>query len=114
MYTTKMFIRTRKNKGNEYFYLVENERVQGKPTPVQKLIAYLGNRDAAIARGAESSDYPSKDELLARVRAAVPVTGKNKGKRGRPQKTKSGAIAPTHLEAHHDQLQQRATGADKS
>lgn len=81
-----MFIRIKQVKGNSYFYLMELQRVEGKPHPVQKTIAYLGNRDAAIAR-LEASDYPGKDKLLLQVRAATPVVGKNQDQRGRPKKT---------------------------
>ena len=80
-----MFIRSRKVKGNEYFYLVESERVEGKPNPIQRVIEYLGNRNQAIAI-LEASDYPGKDKLLARVRATAPACGPNNGKRGRPRK----------------------------
>jgi hypothetical protein len=81
-----VFIRIKQVKGNSYFYLMESQRVEGKPHPVPKTIAYLGNQDAAIAR-LEASDYPAKDQLLSQVQAAIPVVGKNQGKRGRPRKT---------------------------
>ena len=38
-----MYVRSRKVKGNQYFYLVASERVEGKPNPVQRVIQYLGN-----------------------------------------------------------------------
>lgn len=80
-----LFVRSRKVKGNEYFYLVESERVEGKFNPVQRVIEYLGNRNQAIAT-LDKSDYPGKDKLLARVRATAPAYGPNNGKRGRPRK----------------------------
>jgi hypothetical protein len=78
-----VFIRIKQVKGNSYFYLMKSQRVEGKPHPVPKTIAYLGNRERAIAR-LEASDYPAKDKLLSQVRAATPSVGKNQGKRGRP------------------------------
>ncbi len=80
-----MFIGVKQVKGNSYFYLMESQRVEGKPHSVPKTIAYLGNQDTAIAR-LEASDYPGKDKLLLQVRAATAVVGKNRGKRGRPKK----------------------------
>ena len=80
-----MFLRIKTVKSNPYFYLVENERVEGKPNPVQRTIEYLGNRNQAIAT-LEGGDYPSKDKLLAQIKGTAPATGKNKGKRGRPRK----------------------------
>lgn len=80
-----MFIRSRIVKGNQYFYLVENLRVEGKPNPVQRVVEYLGNKKRAIAT-LEKMDIPQKQRLVARVRAATPKTGKNGGKRGRPRK----------------------------
>lgn len=80
-----MFLRVKRVKSNPYFYLVENERVEGKSTPIQRVIEYLGNQNQAIATLSDS-DYPGKDQLLARVRAAAPAQGKNHGKRGRPRK----------------------------
>ena len=61
----------------------------GETHGVQKVIQYLGNQEAAIAK-LESSDYPDKDKLLEKVRAAVPVVGKNQGKRGRPKESDRG------------------------
>ena len=84
-----MYVRSRKVKGNQYFYLVASERVEGKPNPVQRVIQYLGNQEAAIAK-LESSDYPDKDKLLERVRGFVPVVGKNQGARGRPKESDRG------------------------
>ncbi len=83
-----MFLRVKTVKSNPYFYLVENERVEGKPNPIQQVIQYLGNRDQALA-ALESSDHPDKDKLLARVRAVAPAQGRNQGKRGRPRKAAS-------------------------
>lgn len=80
-----MFVRSTKVKGNQYFYLVESERVEGARYPVQRMIEYLGNQDTAIAR-LEASDYPDKEHLLAKVRSAVPSVGKHQGRRGRPRK----------------------------
>ena len=80
-----MFIKKKTIKGNDYFYLVESQRVEGKSHPTSKTLAYLGNQKEAIAK-LEISDYPDKDELLEKVKAAVPVVGKNEGKRGRPRK----------------------------
>ena len=79
-----MFIRIKQVKGNSYFYLMESQRVEGKPHPVPKTIAYLGNRDRASRL--KASDYPAKDKLLSQVQAATPTVGKNQGKRGRPKK----------------------------
>ena len=79
-----MFIKKKTIKGNDYFYLVESRRVEGKSRPTPKTIAYLGNQEAAIAK-LETSDYPTKEILLERVRATVPVVGKNQGKLGRPK-----------------------------
>lgn len=79
-----MFIRIKQVKGNSYFYLMESQRIEGKPHPIPKTIAYLGNRDKAISR-LEASDYPAKDKLLSQVRAATLSVGKNQGKRGRPK-----------------------------
>ena len=81
-----MFVRSTKVKGNRYFYLVESERVEGKTYPAQRMIEYLGNQDNAIAK-LEASDYPNKDELLARVRVTALAMGPNQGRRGRPRKT---------------------------
>lgn len=81
-----MFIRIKQVKGNSYFYLMESQRVEGKPHPVPKTIAYLGNQQAAISR-LEASNYPGKDKLLSQVRAAIPSVGQNQGKRGRPRLT---------------------------
>lgn len=64
---------------------MESQRVEGKPHPVPKTMAYLGNQDAAIAR-LEASDYLALDKLLSQMRAATPVVAKNQGKRGRPKK----------------------------
>lgn len=61
-----MFIRAKTVKGNKYFYLIENERVEGKAHPVQRTIAYLGNQDAALAALA-SARYPDTERLIARV-----------------------------------------------
>lgn len=80
-----MFVRSRTVKGNQYFYLVENLRQEGKPNPVQRVIKYLGNKEKAIAT-LEKMDIPQKQRLVARVRAVTPATGKNDGKRGRPRK----------------------------
>lgn len=80
-----MFVRSTKVKGNRYFYLVESERVEGKTYPAQRMIEYLGNQDNAIAK-LEASDYPDKEHLLAKVKAAVPMVGKGHGRRGRPRK----------------------------
>ncbi|MGL4623021.1 MAG: hypothetical protein ACRCZS_28880 [Chroococcidiopsis sp.] len=80
-----MFIRIKQVKGNSYFYLMESQRVEGKPHPVPKTIAYLGNRDKAISR-LEAMTIPHKQQLIARVLAATPSAGKNQGKRGRPKK----------------------------
>lgn len=80
-----MFISIKQVKGNSYFYLMESQRVEGKPHPVPKTIAYLGNRDRAIAR-LQTMTIPYKEQLIARVRAAIPSAGKNQGKRGRPKK----------------------------
>ena len=80
-----MFIRIKQVKGNSYFYLMESQRVEGKPHPVPKTIAYLGNRDRAISR-LETMAIPHKQRLIARVLAATPTVGKNHGKRGRPKK----------------------------
>ncbi len=65
---------------------MESQRVEGKPHPVPKTIAYLGNQDAAIARLAAMT-IPNQEQLIAQVRAATPSVGKNQGKRGRPKKT---------------------------
>lgn len=80
-----MFVRSRTVKGNQYFYLVENLRQEGKPNPIQRVIKYLGNKEKAIAT-LEKMDIPQKQRLVARVRAVIPATGKNGGKRGRPRK----------------------------
>jgi hypothetical protein len=80
-----VFIRIKQVKSNSCFYLMQSQRVEGKPHPVPKTIAYLGNRNQAISR-LEASDYPAKDKLLSQVRAATPTVGKNQGKRGRPKK----------------------------
>lgn len=80
-----MFVRNRTVKGNQYYYLVKNERQEGKSNPVQIVIEYLGNKERAIAT-LEKMDIPQKQKLIARVRAAKRVTGKNGGKRGRPRK----------------------------
>lgn len=80
-----MFIKTKTIKGNDYFYLVESQRVEGRANPIPKTLAYLGTQDAAIAK-LEASDYPDKEHLLAKVRAAVPLVGKNQKRRGRPRK----------------------------
>lgn len=80
-----MFIKIKTIKGSDYFYLVESQRVEGKAFPVPKTKAYLGNQDTAIAK-LEASDYPGKEHLLAKVRAAVPLVGKGLGRRGRPRK----------------------------
>ncbi|MDZ4877710.1 MAG: hypothetical protein CLLPBCKN_007145 [Chroococcidiopsis cubana SAG 39.79] len=80
-----MFIRIKQVKGNSYFYLMESQRVEGKPHPVPKTIAYLGNRDRAISR-LETMAISNQEQLIARVRAATPTVGKNHGKRGRPKK----------------------------
>lgn len=79
-----MFIRIKQVKSNSCFYLMQSQRVEGKPHPVPKTIAYLGNRDRAISR-LEASDYSAKDKLLSQVRAATPSVGKNHSKRGRPK-----------------------------
>jgi hypothetical protein len=71
--------------GNSYFYLMKSQRVEGKSHPVPKTIAYLGNRDRAIAR-LETMTIPNQQQLIAQVRAATPAVGKNQGKRGRPKK----------------------------
>ena len=68
----------------QIFYLIESERVEGRPYPAQRMIEYLGNQAKAIAK-LEASDYPNKEHLLAKVSAAVPTSGKNQGKRGRPK-----------------------------
>jgi hypothetical protein len=81
-----VFIRIKQVKGNSYFYLMESQRVEGKSHPVPKTIAYLGNRDKAIAR-LETMTISHKEQLIARVRVATPSAGKNQGKRGRPRKT---------------------------
>jgi len=81
-----VFIRIKQVKGNSYFYLMESQRVEGKPHPVAKMIAYLGNQDRVIARLAAMT-IPNKEHLIAQVRAATPAVGKNQGKRGRPKKT---------------------------
>lgn len=80
-----MFVKTKTIKGNDYFYLMESQRVEGRSHPIPKTLAYLGNQEQALA-ALESSDYPDKDKLLARVRAVAPAQGKNQGKRGRPCK----------------------------
>lgn len=80
-----MFVRSRTVKGNQYYYLVKNERQEGKSNPVQIVIEYLGNKERAIAT-LEKMDIPQKQRLVARVRAVTPATGKNGGKRGRPRK----------------------------
>lgn len=80
-----MFVRSRKVKGNEYFYLVESERVEGKPNPVQRVVEYLGNQELAIT-ALQLMDIPQKDRLIARVKKVQAATGKNNGKRGRPRK----------------------------
>lgn len=61
-----MFIRAKTVKGNKYFYLIENERVEGKAHPVQRTLAYLGNQEAALAALAAAS-YPDTERLIARV-----------------------------------------------
>lgn len=93
-----MFLRVKTVKSNPYFYLVENERVEGKPNPIQQVVEYLGNRSTAIAI-LEASDYPGKDKLLARVRAAAPATGPNNGRRGRPRKA-AGMVGDDHAPYH--------------
>ena len=80
-----MFVRSTRVKGSQYFYLVESERVEGARYPVQRMIEYLGNQAKAISK-LEASDYPDKEHLLAKVRAAVPVVGKTQRRRGRPRK----------------------------
>lgn len=80
-----MFIKIKNIKGSDYFYLVESQRIEGKSNPIPKTKAYLGTQDTAIAK-LSASDYPNKDELLAKVRAAIPSVGKNQGRRGRPRK----------------------------
>lgn len=80
-----MFIKIKNIKGSDYFYLVESQRIEGKSNPIPKTLAYLGTQDTAISK-LEASDYPDKEHLLARVRAAVPSVGKGQGKRGRPRK----------------------------
>ena len=81
-----MFIRIKQVKGNSYFYLMESQQVEGKPHPVPKTIAYLGNQDAAIAH-LSAMTIPNQEQLIAQVRAATPTVGKNQGKRGRPRLT---------------------------
>ncbi len=83
-----MFLRVKTVKSIPYFYLVENERVEGKTNPVQRTIEYLGNREQALAK-LEANEYPSKDKLLGQVKATAGATGKNKGRRGRPRKMPS-------------------------
>lgn len=78
-----MFLRVKRVKSNPYFYLVESERTEGKSTPVQRVIEYLGNQAEALHR-LEEGDYPNKEQLLARVRAQTAGSGK---KRGRPKKS---------------------------
>ena len=67
-----MFVRVKTVKGNKYFYLIENKRVEGKPHPVQQVIEYLGNQETAIAT-LEASSYPDKERLLERVRESASV-----------------------------------------
>jgi len=45
-----MFIRVKMVDSNEYFYLAQTQRVEGKPHPVQRVIEYLGSREAARVR----------------------------------------------------------------
>jgi hypothetical protein len=94
-----MFIKTKTIKGNDYFYLMQSQRLEGKSHPISKTLAYLGSRERAIAT-LESSDYPAKDKLLARVRATAPATGPNKGRRGRPKK--AAALGRSHRPSGND------------
>ena len=97
-----MFTKIKKINGSDYFYLVESQRVEGKRYPVQQMIKYLGNQKDALAK-LESSEYPTKEQLLAKVRATVPHVGPNQGKRGRPRKTsdRSGSIEQREEYAHN-------------
>lgn len=61
-----MFIRVRKIKSIRYYYLVENERVEGKYR--QRVVEYLGNYNRAIAALEKIPiAAPSRQRLAARI-----------------------------------------------